>query len=113
MGIFDKLSKSLGLSKKPASTTGERLESSTKELRGGSSSSEFTVTFAEAKLGFQVSESSDTKMTNVTNITKGSAADRAGVLVGDKIIALDGNSISNHEDFLAIFPSFGRPLQVR
>jgi S1-C subfamily serine protease len=42
-----------------------------------------------------------------------SAAERAGVKKDDIIIAIDGNMITSHNDFVNVVAALGRPISIR
>ena len=82
MSIFDKIKKSLGM-KEESKSKGYVLGGNAQD------SSVYEVVFEEKSLGLHVVEGPDGGSC-VTVVTPGSPANRAGVLVNDKIVALEG-----------------------
>eukprot|EP01038_Epipyxis_sp_PR26KG_P006125 gene6125-8443_t len=82
-----------------------------------------TFTFAQQSIGMKIvkghmNESSERVSLNantkpvVFRVIENSPAQKAGVLHGDTIVALNGKKITSHEDFNKTFPSIGRPVSI-
>jgi hypothetical protein len=119
MSFFSNLSKSLGF-KSQESSKGHILGASTENKSGPpktpaapKSNSVFQVTFVESVMGFQVMKSEDDQRAKITMVNKGLAADLAGVKVGDKVVALDGNPIPTYDVFSGLIGALERPLVIR
>lgn len=93
---------------------------------GGSSSGVdmyYTVTFSEEKIGmavvstsgplsFSAVDASVKVLPVVSTVVLSSPASKAGVLVGDVVIGLEGNNLTCFEDFESFFTAIGRPISV-
>jgi membrane-associated protease RseP (regulator of RpoE activity) len=112
--MFDRMKKSLGLKQE---TKGHRLGGSNPEpapaaaASGASAAPEFDIRFEEQSLGLTVAETDGHSV--VREVIAGSSADKKGIRPGDRIVSLEGNVITSHNDFVAMVGAFPRPFTMR
>lgn len=115
MSIFDRIKKSMGLK---AETRGHVLGGAPSITTAESSSNtsgivEYESIFTEKSLGLHVIPGESDQCPYVQHVVPGSPADLAGVMIDDKIVALEGNTISSHSDFLSTVVALERPIRIR
>ena len=72
----------------------------------------YDVTFTEEKLGMVLSKGErNTIIVKSTDFF--GAAQKAGVKEGDKVMQIDGNTVTSYDDSIAILQALGRPLTMR
>ena len=111
--MFKGLSDALkGKPKSGFKAEGQTLGGSTSRL--DRPSSRFDITFHGSSLGMtlgkQKQRETNTYATVVEKVAPKSEAAQAGIRVGSKVIAMEGNPIGTFEDFMAVVVSMGRPL---
>ena len=72
----------------------------------------YEIIFVEEKLGLKIDRDINDRPV-VTGLVAGKAAEALGCQVNDVIIAIDGNTISSHSDFIAVVEALGRPVAFR
>jgi len=79
----------------------------------GNNFSTFSVTYTEeGSMGVTVDADPISHRPVIMTITPNSPSYRLGVQEGDVVISVDGNSIANFDDFMAVIPVLGRPVTL-
>lgn len=109
MNFLSKIKQKLGLKpEKNGNILGR--ENSTKGTEDQETNS-FDVIYHEAKIGLTL-QPNEGKFPCVVNVVENGPSAIGGVCKGDIVVGIDGNSVMFYDDFMAIFPSLGRPVTL-